>query len=89
MPSIASPRAILAAILLTENNTHGWKDQLIVIGVIGLVLLITWLFMHYSAILYKYIGLSGAAIISRVMGMILCSVAVVHILSGLTAYFQL
>lgn len=89
MPSIASPGAILAAILLTENSSHGWIDQVIVIGVIGLVLLITWAFMHYSAILYKYIGLSGAAIISRVMGMILCSVAVVHILGGFSTYFQL
>lgn len=89
MPSLASPGAILASILLTENNKNGVLDQSMTVGVIIAVLFIAWLFMHYSTFLFKFIGMSGAAIISRVMGMILCSVAVVHILEGISIYFNI
>ena len=35
------------------------------------------------------IGNSGASVISRVMGMILTSVAVASVLAGITSYFAL
>jgi multiple antibiotic resistance protein len=52
-----------------------------------LVIFISWIFMALSTKIFKYIGNSGAAIISRVMGMILSAVAVSNILEGISMYF--
>ena len=86
MPSLASPGAILAAIMLTENSKHPVSEQLLTAGVMVLVVIIAWIFMRLSAGLFKYIGNGGAAIISRVMGLILSAVAVANVLEGLSTY---
>ena len=89
MPSMASPGAILAAILLTENSKHDVLDQLFTSLTMMAVMLIAWLFMALSARLFKYIGNSGAAVISRIMGLILSAVAVANVLAGFKEYFRL
>lgn len=87
MPSLASPGAILAAILLTKNSEHSIVDQSFTWLMMVLVILIAWLFMLFAASIFKYIGNSGAAIVSRIMGLILTAVAVDYILDGLNTYF--
>ena len=89
MPSIASPGAILAAIMLTENSSQSIFEQMQTAVVMLVVIVIAWLFMAFSAKLFKYIGNGGASIISRVMGLILSSVAVSNILEGFSVYFNL
>jgi multiple antibiotic resistance protein len=42
-----------------------------------------------STVIYRFIGDSGASIISRVMGLILSSVAVTSVLAGIRDYFGL
>lgn len=89
MPSLASPGAILAAILLTENSNNNIVEQALTTSMLLLVLLIAWILMALATKLFKYIGNSGAAIISRVMGLILSAVAVANILEGFKIYFNL
>ena len=88
MPSLASPGAILAAIMLTENSKHPVSEQVLTAGTMLLVIFIAWIFMRLAAIILKYIGNGGAAIISRVMGLILSAVAVANVLEGLSTYFE-
>lgn len=87
MPSLASPGAILAAIMLTENSKHTMTEQVFTAATMLVVVLIAWIFMKASALIFKYIGNGGAAIISRVMGLILSAVAVANVLEGVTTYF--
>ncbi len=89
MPSIASPGAIMAAILLTENTKYSIKEQALTSVAMIFVLLVTLLLMLSANKLFKYIGNSGAAIISRVMGLILSSVAVSNILEGVGTFFSI
>jgi multiple antibiotic resistance protein len=89
MPSLASPGAILASILLTENSKHSIIDQSITALIMLFVLFIAFILMSLSTQIFKYIGNSGAAIISRVMGLILSAVAVNNVLQGFTTYFEL
>lgn len=89
MPSLASPGAILAAILLTENSKHDLLDQLFTSLTMLAVMFIAWLFMALSTRLFKYIGNSGASVISRIMGLILSAVAVANVLAGFKEYFRL
>lgn len=82
LPSLASPGAMLAIVLLTDNNQFGVGDQLKTAAVMVGVIAIAYLFMLLAEPIIRLIGNSGAAIISRVMGMILASVAADAVLSA-------
>lgn len=89
VPSIASPGAMLAAVLMTENNKHTFFEQVQTTGIMLIVMAIVLLFMLASSFIHRYIGNSGASIISRIMGLILSSVAINNILQGLKIYFSI
>ena len=89
VPSIASPGAMLAAVMLTENNRYNLWEQTQTTIVMIIVLLIVLLLMLSASWVHRFIGNSGASIISRVMGMILASVAVSSALAGIKEYFVL
>lgn len=89
VPSIASPGAMLAAVLLTDNRSHTVLQQIETTLVIISVLVIVLLLMLGASKVHRFIGDAGASIISRVMGLILASVAVSNILAGIKLYFSL
>lgn len=89
VPSIASPGAMLAAVMLTENDRYNILEQAETILVILSVLSIVLILMLAASLVHRFIGNSGASIISRVMGLILSSVAISSILTGIKEYFSL
>ncbi|WP_432454123.1 MULTISPECIES: MarC family protein [unclassified Agarivorans] len=89
VPSIASPGAMLAAVLLTENSRYNFFEQVQTATSMLCVLLVALLLMLAASPIHRLIGNSGASIVSRVMGLILASVAVTNILSGIKLYFSL
>jgi multiple antibiotic resistance protein len=89
IPSIASPGAMMAAILLTDKNRYSLIDQGTTTLIILAILAITLVLMLLATSIQKLIGESGANVISRVMGLILSAVAVNAVLSGIQAYFAL
>lgn len=89
VPSIASPGAMLAAVLLTENHRFSFLEQAATVLAFILVLIIVLVLMLAASLIHRLIGNSGASIVSRVMGLILSSVAVANILSGFKDYFGL
>lgn len=89
IPSIASPGAMMAAVLLTDNNRFSLVHQSITFAVIVVVLLITLGFMLLATHIQRAIGESGASVVSRVMGLILASVAINAVLAGIQVYFKL
>jgi multiple antibiotic resistance protein len=88
IPSIASPGAMMAAVLLTDNHRFSIVDQALTTLTMLLVLAITLVLMYLATRIQKVLGQSGASVISRIMGLILASVAVDHVLSGLLTYFE-
>ena len=89
MPSIASPGAMLAVVLLTKNSEFSiweqFQSSLLLIGVLIIVLILLLL----AGKVHKIIGDAGASIISRVMGLILSAVAVANIIDGIKESFNL
>ena len=83
VPSLASPGAMLAIVMLTDNDQVAVGDQVITAAVMLGVLFVAYLFMLLAEPIIRVIGNSGAAIVSRVMGMILASVAADAVLSAL------
>jgi multiple antibiotic resistance protein len=89
VPSIASPGAMLAAVLFTENHRYNLWEQAQTTMVMLSVLLIVLVLMLAASWVHRLIGNSGASIISRIMGLILASVAVSSILEGIKVYFEI
>lgn len=88
VPSIASPGAMMAVVLLTDNHRYSLSDQFVTAGIMLSILLITYLLFLIANRIQHLIGNAGAAIISRVMGLILCAVAINNILLGLRDFVQ-
>jgi multiple antibiotic resistance protein len=89
VPSIASPGAMLAVVMLTDNHRYSVTEQVFTAATMLTVLGFTLLLFFMAAPILRVIGSSGASIVSRVMGLILASVAVDNILRAVTIYFNL
>ncbi|SEG50192.1 MarC family protein [Vibrio hangzhouensis] len=87
IPSIASPGAMMAIVLLTDNHRQSLWDQGVTALVMLAVLIITLLLLLGATTIQKWIGNVGAAIISRVMGLILAAVAVSNLLQGIKDFY--
>ena len=88
VPSLASPGAMLAVVVLTDNNRYSIAEQAITTGVVMLVILAALVFMLAAGFINRVIGISGANILSRVMGLILAAVAVDNVRDALLASIQ-
>ena len=80
---------MLAAVMLTENDRYTLVEQATTTGIMLSVLGITLILLLAAAPIHKIIGNGGANIVSRVMGLILASVATASILEGIKTYFVL
>ena len=89
VPSIASPGAMLAVVMLTDNHRYSVAEQVFTAATMLTVLGFTLLLFFMAAPILRVIGSSGASVVSRVMGLILASVAVDNILRAVTIYFNL
>lgn len=83
MPQIAGPAAIMSAILLTDNEAAAFHEQLAVATVLVAMVGVCYVAMRAAQPLHRMLGDGGANIISRVLGLVLLSVAVEHIMAGL------
>jgi multiple antibiotic resistance protein len=89
IPSLASPGAMLSIVMLTDNHRHSILEQFITALIMLSVILVTLILFFMAGPIQRFLGIAGASIISRVMGLILASVAVDNILKGLSTYFSL
>lgn len=87
VPSIASPGAMLAAVLLTKNSVYTILEQALTAAVMLSVLLLAYVLMLLGGSINKLVGSSGASVISRIMGLILSAVATTNILAGLAEFY--
>jgi len=83
VPSIAGPGAMMAVIVLTDNDVYTVPQRLETGVVLVVILFITYLFLLFSDAILRVIGRQGASVLVRVMGLILCSLAVEIVLTAL------
>jgi multiple antibiotic resistance protein len=89
IPAIASPGAMLGAVMLTNVETFSLSDHAEDIAVILVVLAITLGFMLAAKYIIRLLGDSGINVIGRVMGLILAAVAVDGVLVALAKFFNI
>ncbi|MGC1514292.1 MAG: MarC family protein [Maribacter sp.] len=88
IPSIASPGAIMAVVLLTDNHIYSIQQQTITTVLVLVVVGLTCGILLAANTVQKHIGSYGITVISKIMGLILASYAVQSILSGISNYFN-
>jgi multiple antibiotic resistance protein len=87
IPSIASPGAIMAVVLMTDNHIYTIQHQAFTTFLVLIIIALTCFIMLMANKLQKRIGNYGITVISKIMGLILASYAVQSILSGISSYF--
>ncbi len=87
IPSIASPGAIMAVVLLTDNHIYSIEQQMLTTGLVLVVIVLTSLMLLAASSIQERIGSYGITVISKVMGLILASYAVQSILTGIKDFF--
>jgi multiple antibiotic resistance protein len=88
-PIIAGPGAMLAIIILTDNNRFTFGHQAITLLVLGVVLaLLLTIFLLGERIL-SIIGQGGTNVLRRIMGVILAALSVNLILTALAQWLNL
>ncbi len=83
IPGTATPGAILAVILLTDNHIHPIPVQFGTALVTILVLGVTWLMLIFSERILQVIGTGGASLLTKVMGMILAAFSVELVMNAI------
>ncbi|MBS7542086.1 MarC family protein [Ancylobacter oerskovii] len=89
IPSIASPGAMLAAVVLSDDSRHDLADRMLTLVTMSVVLLLSLAILLCAGFLARVIGRGGGSIISRVMGMILAAMAIDLILSAAANWLHL
>ena len=80
---ITGPGTIAGLIMF---SSQGHSDPLLLLAITsicGLVLLITMIVMLLSSYFEKILGKTGISVIQRIMGLILCALAVQFIINGM------
>ncbi len=89
IPSIASPGAIMAVVLMTDNHIYSIEQQALTTILVLVVVAMTSLLLLAANYVQEKIGAYGITVISKIMGLILASYAVQSILTGLKDFFVL
>ena len=83
IPAIASPGALLAVVVLTENARYSTAHQALTAGVLVVILGLTYAALRGSSYLMRWLGRTGGAALIRILGMILAALAVEMVVEGL------
>ena len=82
IPMICGPGAITNAIILMED-AQNIQQKTVLIGIIALVLLLTYLILVGGSKITEKIGATGNKVMMRLMGLIVMVIAVEFFFSGL------
>jgi multiple antibiotic resistance protein len=87
IPFLSGPGAIASVMLLMGKFEDSIAMQASVIGVVGVVMLIAFVFFLASNMVAKRLSPTVATVISRLLGMILAALAVQFIIDGIRQAF--
>ncbi|WP_298246037.1 MarC family protein [uncultured Christiangramia sp.] len=87
IPSIASPGAIMAVVLMTDNNLYTIQQQAVTTALVLVVIAITCILLLTANRVKDHVGEYGITVVSKIMGLILAAYGTQSILAGLRGFF--
>lgn len=85
IPATATPGAILAVILLTDNSLYSIPTQAMTTAVMLAIMGVTLVLLLLSTQIMRVLGQGGASILTRIMGMIIAAFSVELVMNALGA----
>ncbi|MCG6940605.1 MAG: MarC family protein [Thiohalocapsa sp.] len=85
LPILAGPGTIATA--MNFASTGGTPELLLTVGAFALLCLITYIFFVFGEGLTRFLGKSGLAVITRIMGLILAVIGVQMLVDGIRGAF--
>ena len=89
IPNLAGPGAMLTVILRTDNTRVSFIEQAHTMVAVTLVLAITFGLLLLAGPITRVIGIGGANVVKRIMGMIIAAYAVNLVLAGISDWLHL
>ncbi|WP_108396773.1 MarC family protein [Devosia submarina] len=84
MPLLAGPGAISAVILLTTGATNNAEFWAVLLAIV-VILFLAWLTLLVAIPIQRLLGVTGLAVVSRVVGILLAALAVQFVFDGVKA----
>ena len=81
-PLIAGPGAIATMILLVGEAGTGWPGTFAVLGLMLVMMIVTYAFLLASPPLERMLGRTGTIVITRLLGMLLAALSVQFVIDG-------
>lgn len=85
IPLLAGPGAITATLLLAGQAAGSTVMMAALIGVLAVVILVSWACLNMAESVNAMLGTLGNAVVSRLLGIILAALAVQFVLDGVRA----
>jgi len=84
IPMLSGPASI-ASVIVLSSRAQSLSDYPVIIFSILATLLITYFVLRSSSRLIKIIGVTGLNVMTRVMGLLLCAIAIQYVINGFLA----
>jgi len=88
-PLIAGPGAIMAVVLLTDNDKYSPLDQVTTAVVVFTILSLTYFFLRQSDGVQNWLGRTGTSLVTRILGLLVVAFAIQTMLVGISSFFGL
>ena len=89
MPGIASPGALCAVVLLTDNSRFSLAEETLTAGLTLCIIGIVLLALLAAGRIQRLLGNAGISVITQIMGLILASFSVQQMIDGIVETFGL
>ena len=86
-PLLAGPGSITTAIIYFNGTGIAIFSRMVVVLAVILVLILSFIILRYSLVIFQRIGKTGSIVISRIMGLLLTAIAVDLITTGIIHIF--
>lgn len=87
IPLISGPGALATVVLVMQEGEESYLHQLIIVGIVLVVMGITFLSLRAATFIQKILGVTGSNVITRVFGIILTALATQFIITGIKRAF--
>ena len=89
IPNLAGPGAMLTVMLRTDNSRFSIGEQLHTTAAVVAVLALSFLLLLAAGPITRIIGMGGANVLKRVMGMIIAAYAANLVFGGISGWLHL
>ena len=89
IPNLAGPGAMLTVMLRTDNSRISILEQMHTVAAVILVLAITFGLLLMAGAITRLIGIGGASVIKRIMGMIIAAYAAHLVFGGIADWLHM